>query len=90
MDDEVVFKFDEFYGLEVRSASWVPKDEVWFVNPPTLAKITRITELAEQFKCRSDLLYTHPESYDQIVARLMELFGIEPDMRIINIGRVNP
>ena len=90
MYDEVVFKFDEFYGIEVRSASWVPKDEVWFVNPPTLAKITRITELAEKYSCRPDLIYIHPESYDQIVARLMKLFGIEPDVRIINIGKVSP
>jgi hypothetical protein len=90
MGDEVVFKFDEFYGIEVRSASWMPKDEVWFVSPPTLAKITRITEYAKKFSCSPDFILAHPESYDQVVEKLMELFEIEPDVRIINIGKVSP
>lgn len=86
MDDKVF----ELWGIEIRSASWMSRDEVWFVNPPTLAKITRITELAKQFSCSPAFMLAHSESYDQIVARLMKLFGIEPDVKIINVGKVSP
>lgn len=80
----------EFWGIEFRVASYVPKGELWLVNPPALARMAAVVGLADYLSssytnAEPPFIVTHPGSRDQIVRKLMEFFEVEPDAKIINI-----